>query len=155
MTNLVTEQRISFTLNGLVHEMNSQADGILRAQFSLTYSQFLFLQVLAEGQPLDITHLAEALNVTKAAVSKRIEWFVGRDLVMTSREAGNAKRVLVSLTPQGLWLAQTSGDFLEREFLSAMSDAPDVDFSLLNGQLGQLLAHLKKIKPAPGDVHAE
>jgi hypothetical protein len=36
-----------------------------------------------------------------------------------------------------------------------MSDAPDVDFSLLNRQLGQLLEHLKKIKPAPGDVPAE
>ena len=139
-------QRISFMLNSLVRVMNGQADALLRAEYSITYSQFVFLQRLSESGQLDITRLAQALGVSTAAVSKRIEWFVERALVRVDHDAANAKRVLVSLTAQGADLAKKSGDFLERRFLGAVAAAPGVDFAALGDTLLTLTTHMEKNK---------
>ena len=129
------EKRITFLLNQVVQELNSHADGLLRGKYSITYSQFNFLVTLAERQTLDVTRLAEALGVTKGAVSKRLEWFTQRGLAQTTQAAGDSKRVLISLTKQGQDLAKESGDFLEAQFLSTMSKAPNIDYNLLNAEL--------------------
>ena len=142
----MTEQRISFMLNSLVREMNGQADALLRAEYSITYSQFVFLQVLSESGQLDITRLAQALGVSKAAVSKRIDWFAERSLVHVDQDPTNAKRVLVSLTAQGADLSKKSGDYLERRFLNAVAAAPGVDFAALGEMLVTLTAHMEKNK---------
>ena len=142
----MAEQRISFMLNSLVRVMNGQADALLRAEYSITYSQFVFLQVLSESGQLDITRLAQALGVSTAAVSKRIEWFADRALVRVDQDPTNAKRVLVSLTAQGADLAKKSGDFLERRFLNAVAAAPDVDFAALGDTLATLTTHMEKNK---------
>jgi DNA-binding MarR family transcriptional regulator len=142
----MAEQRISFMLNSLVKVMNGQADALLRAEYSITYSQFVFLQVLSESGQLDITRLAQALGVSKAAVSKRIEWFVERALVHVDQDPTNAKRVLVSLTAQGADLAKKSGDYLERRFLGAVAAAPGIDFAALGDTLATLTAHMENNK---------
>jgi DNA-binding MarR family transcriptional regulator len=142
----MAEQRISFMLNSLVRVMNGQADALLRAEYSITHSQFVFLQVLSESGQLDITRLAQALGVSTAAVSKRIEWFVERALVRVDHDAANAKRVLVSLTAQGADLSKKSGDFLERRFLGAVAAAPGVDFAALGDTLATLTTHMEKNK---------
>ncbi len=129
------EKRITFLLNQVVQELNSHADGLLRGKYSITYSQFNFLVTLAERQTLDVTRLAEALGVTKGAVSKRLEWFTQRGLAQTTQAAGDSKRVLISLTKQGQDLAKESGDFLEAQFLSTMSKAPNIDYDLLSSEL--------------------
>lgn len=142
----MTEQRISFMLNFLVKEMNGQADALLRAEYSITYSQFVFLQMLSESGQLDVTRVAQALGVTKAAVSKRIDWFANRALIQTDPDPRNAKRVLISLTTQGADLSKKSGDFLEHRFLGAVAAAPGIDFTALGDMLVTLTAHLKKNK---------
>jgi DNA-binding MarR family transcriptional regulator len=142
----MAEQRISFMLNFLVREMNGQADALLRGEYSITYSQFVFLQVLSESGQLDITRLAQALGVSKAAVSKRIEWFAERALVHVDQDPTNAKRVLVSLTAQGADLSKKSGDYLERRFLNAVAAAPGVDFAALGDTLATLTAHMESNK---------
>jgi DNA-binding MarR family transcriptional regulator len=142
----MAEQRISFMLNSLVRVMNGQADALLRAEYSITYSQFVFLQRLSESGQLDITRLAQALGVSKAAVSKRIEWFVERALVRVDQDPTNAKRVLVSLTAQGADLSKKSGDYLERRLLGAVAAAPGVDFAALGDTLATLTAHMEKNK---------
>jgi DNA-binding MarR family transcriptional regulator len=142
----MAEQRISFMLNSLVRVMNGQADALLRAEYSITYSQFVFLQVLSESGQLDITRLAQALGVSTAAVSKRIEWFAARALVRVDQDPTNAKRVLVSLTAQGADLSKKSGDFLERRFLGAVAAAPGIDFAALGDTLSTLTTHMEKNK---------
>jgi DNA-binding MarR family transcriptional regulator len=142
----MAEQRISFMLNSLVRVMNGQADALLRAEYSITYSQFVFLQVLSESGQLDITRLAQALGVSTAAVSKRIDWFAERALVRVDQDPTNAKRVLVSLTAQGADLAKKSADFLERRFLNAVAAAPGVDFAALGDTLATLTTHMEKNK---------
>jgi len=135
----MAELRISFLLNDLVREMNSQADGLLRRKFELTYSQFVFLLIIGENKEIDVTRLASALGVTKGAVSKRLNWFVERRLVETYQNQGNSKRVVISLTKEGSTLVKSAGNFLEKEFLAAISKSPEFDQEILRSELNKML----------------
>jgi len=135
----MAELRISFLLNDLVREMNSQADGLLRRKFEITYSQFVFLLIIGENKEFDVTRLAKALGVTKGAVSKRLSWFVERRFVETYQNPGNSKRVLISLTKEGATLVKSAGNFLEKEFLAAISQSPEFDQEILRSELNKML----------------
>ncbi len=140
----MAEIRISFLLNDLVREMNSQADGLLRKNFRITYSQFVFLLCIGDTEDVDVTRLALALGVTKGAVSKRLGWFVNRNFVATHQLEGDAKRVLISLTKDGAALAEAAGNFLEKEFLQVISNSPGLDQDLLRTELGKMLSVLRE-----------
>ena len=142
----MSEKRISFTLNSLVREMNSQADAMLRSRFSITYSQFRFLQALAGGQQIDVTRLAELLTVTKGAVSKRLAWFGERGLIESTHSTENAKTLLVSLTAKGLSLAEESANFLDGSFTSHVSEGLSIDLSALNTELQEILVQMRQAK---------
>ena len=51
--------RITFTLNELVYVLNSTADRLLRANFEITYSQFLFMVTLLSQTKPTPSYLAE------------------------------------------------------------------------------------------------
>lgn len=134
----MAEERISFLLNIVVREMNRQADGLLRSEFGITYSQFAFLMTLSENPRIDVTRLAEALGVTKGAVSNRLSWFTHRGLASSQHEPGNSKRLLVSLSPEGFRLAEAAGNFLEKTFTSTISRSGKSDFKLLTLELTKI-----------------
>jgi DNA-binding MarR family transcriptional regulator len=136
--------RITFTLNELVYVLNSAADRLLRANFDVTYSQFLFLVTLmAQSKPTP-SYLAECLGVSRAAVSQRLSWFQERNLVRVSRVSGNEKNLSLELTRKGELLATQSADFLEKEFRLLFDSAPSVDLEKLDKTLTQMKTQLIK-----------
>jgi DNA-binding MarR family transcriptional regulator len=144
----MTSNRITFTLNELVSVLNGAADRLLRANFALTYSQFLFLvtlQGLGESTP---SHLSERLGVSRAAVSQRLDWFEERNLIKVSRSKDNLKNLSLTLTIQGRSLATSSADFLEEQFRTLFRGLPNVNLSELDRTLkeitSQLLANQEK-----------
>jgi DNA-binding MarR family transcriptional regulator len=139
----MVENRISFLLNDLVREMNGQADSLLRGEFGITHSQFVFLLILQEAQEIDVTRLAEALGVTKGAVSKRLGWFLERGLAGTKQAPGNAKRVIVYPSQEGLTITKLAGDFLEQRFLATIANAEEFDQQLLRTELQKMLELLR------------
>jgi DNA-binding MarR family transcriptional regulator len=143
-----TRNRITFTLNELVSVLNGAADRLLRDNFAVTYSQFLFLVTLhglGESTP---SHLAERLGVSRAAVSQRLDWFEGRKLIKVSRPKGNLRNLSLTLTMQGRSLATSSADFLEEQFRTLFKGLPNVNLSELDQTLkeitSQLLANQEK-----------
>ena len=134
--------RITFTLNELVYVLNSTADRLLRANFELTYSQFLFLVTLMGQNNPTPSHLAECLGVSRAAVSQRLSWFQERSLVKISKVSGNDKNLSLSLTSKGEALATQSADFLEQEFRLLFDNADFVDLGKLDTTLRQIKSHL-------------
>ena len=138
----MASNRITFTLNHLVAVLNSSADRLLRANFSLTYSQFLFLvtlQGLGESTP---SYLAERLGVSRAAVSQRLSWFEERKLIEISSTKGNLKNLSLRLSKRGSDLASESADFLEAEFRKLFFGLPEVDLNELDKTLKQLTNEL-------------
>jgi DNA-binding MarR family transcriptional regulator len=134
----MSEKRISFLLNIVVREMNSQADGLLRHELGITFNQFVFLKTLSENPEIDVTRLAEALGVTKGAVSNRLTWFTQRGLASSHHKAGNSKQLMVQLTPQGLALAREAGSFLEKTFTSTISKSRKNDYKALTLELEKI-----------------
>ncbi len=138
----MNSSRITFTLNELVYVLNSSADRHLRANFGLTYSQFLFLVTLMGQSKPTPSYLAECLGVSRAAVSQRLFWFEERDLVKISKVAGNDKKLSLSLTRKGEALATQSADFLEKKFRVLFDGAAFVDLDKLDKTLSQIKTHL-------------
>ncbi len=134
--------RITFTLNELVYVLNSNADRLLRANFELTYSQFLFLVTLMSQDKPTPSYLAECLGVSRAAVSQRLSWFQERNLVNVSRVSGNEKNLSLELTRKGKLLATQSADFLEREFRILFSSRTSIDLEELDTTLTQVKTQL-------------
>lgn len=138
----MTSNRITFTLNHLVAVLNSSADRLLRANYSLTYSQFLFLvtlQGLGESTP---SFLAKRLGVSRAAVSQRLSWFEDRKLIDISNAKGSQKNLSLRLSKRGSDLASESADFLEAEFRKLFYGLPDVDLTGLDKTLRKLTNQL-------------
>jgi DNA-binding MarR family transcriptional regulator len=134
--------RITFTLNELVYVLNSTADRLLRANFEITYSQFLFMVTLMSQTNPTPSYLAECLGVSRAAVSQRLSWFQERNLVKISRVSGNDKNLSLALTRKGETLAAQSADFLEKEFRVIFKNASFVDLDKLDQTLTQIKSHL-------------
>ena len=138
----MNRSRITFTLNELVYVLNSTADRLLRANFEITYSQFLFMVTLmSQTNPMP-SYLAECLGVSRAAVSQRLSWFQERNLVKISRVSGNDKNLSLALTRKGETLATQSADFLEKEFRVLFDNAAFVDLDKLDKTLSQIKSHL-------------
>ena len=136
--------RITFTLNELVYVLNSTADRLLRANFEITYSQFLFMVTLVSQTNPTPSYLAECLGVSRAAVSQRLSWFQERNLVKISKVSGNDKNLSLALTRKGETLAAESADFLEKEFRVIFKNASFVDLDKLDKTLTQIKTQLIK-----------
>ena len=138
----MNRSRITFTLNELVYVLNSTADRLLRANFELTYSQFLFMVTLMSQTNPTPSYLAECLGVSRAAVSQRLSWFQERNLVKISKVSGNDKNLSLALTRKGETLTTQSADFLEKEFRIIFDNAAFVDLDKLDNTLSQIKSHL-------------
>jgi DNA-binding MarR family transcriptional regulator len=138
----MNRSRITFTLNELVYVLNSTADRLLRANFEITYSQFLFMVTLMSQTNPTPSFLAECLGVSRAAVSQRLSWFQERNLVKISRVSGNDKNLSLALSRKGETLATQSVDFLEKEFRVLFDNAAFVDLDKLDKTLRQIKSHL-------------
>ena len=138
----MNNSRITFTLNELVFVLNSTADRLLRANFEVTYSQFLFMVTLMSQTNPTPSYLAECLGVSRAAVSQRLSWFQERNLVKISRVSGNDKNLSLALTRKGETLTTQSADFLEKEFRVLFDNAAFVDLDKLDKTLSQIKSHL-------------
>ncbi|NTW41305.1 MAG: winged helix-turn-helix transcriptional regulator, partial [Cellulomonadaceae bacterium] len=117
-------------------------DALLREQFGVTLSQYLFLAVLADLDAPDITEQARCLGVTKAAVSKRLPSFVQAGWVRTGTDPTHARRVVLHLTDTGTRLVADAGQVLDAEFTAMAARLTDIDLDALHQTLKTLLATL-------------
>lgn len=132
-------ERITYSLNHLVTAINAYADGVLERRWGLTFSEFTFLAVLEDGQPLDITQMAACLGVTKAAVSKRVPRLQAKGYVATAADPAHARRVVLTLTEEGRRLAHEAGDHLDTELTRLFADRPDLDLDRTHADVRLML----------------
>ena len=139
----MARSRITFTLNHLVGELNKNADRILRDEFGLTYSQFLFLLHLQASGKVSSSTLARQMGVSRAAVSKRVSWFTSRGLVDTGHAPSDNRVLTLALTPRGKRLTTQMSDVLEARFREKFDSLIGVDLDELHQILLQVHAHLQ------------
>lgn len=135
--------RVTFTLNHVVNQLNTHADRILRRDFGLTYSQFLFLLHVNASGPVASGALATHMGVSRAAVSKRMSWFVSRGLITSGGDRSDSRVVTLAITPAGGRVLTDMSDVLENEFRVRFQELHDVDLDALNTTLLKILVHLR------------
>jgi DNA-binding MarR family transcriptional regulator len=74
---------------------------------------------------LDVSALASSNEVSIPAVSKRVAWFTDRNLIRAARSPGDARRLVLSLTPKGRRLAQAAAARLSVRLDELLTDWPD------------------------------
>lgn len=131
--------RLSITFQRLAAELESFGDALLRAEFGLTHSQFQFMLTLLNIEEADVTTLAKELSVSKAAVSKRVTWFVHRGLVAISHESKGSRRLILSLTPKGQKLLRSATIRIDVEFKEFAESFNGIDVEKLHEDAAELL----------------
>mgnify|MGYP000226216469 CR=1 FL=1 len=144
----MANHRVTFTLNHLVGELNKSADRILREEFGLTYSQFLFLVHLGSGGTVSSSVLAKNLGVSRAAVSKRVSWFTSRGLVRSGHISFDSRVLTLALTSKGTRLVAQMSNRLEQRFRERFDSFEEVDLDELNQTLMSILDHLRQPREA-------
>ena len=144
----MAQHRVTFTLNHVVGELNKNADRILREEFGLTYSQFLFLVHLDSAGTVSSSVLAKNMGVSRAAVSKRVSWFTSRDLVRSGHTPSDNRVLTLALTSQGKRLVAQMSDHLEQRFRERFDSFEGVDLDELNRTLLSILDHLQEPQKA-------
>ncbi len=128
-------------MNEVVSALNSHADAILRVGFDLTFSQFLFLLSLRDG-PKTLTEAANFQGVSVAAISKRIDWFEERGLIIGSVDPKRGRKESLKLTAKGKNLIEKSSTVLETKFRNIFKEIKSIDLDQLNKDLNLINEHL-------------
>ncbi|HYP72961.1 MAG TPA: MarR family transcriptional regulator [Microbacterium sp.] len=144
--------RVTVTLHHLVARLDAFAEEYLQRHHGVSFATFSFVAVAADLGEADITTLARALGVSKAAVSKRVPALVADGWVQTRPDPDHGRRVLVSPTGRALLLMRDAGGALEVEFTDLLADprliAGGVDADDLNRQLNLLLTVVSEKGPS-------
>jgi len=130
--------RIPVTLHEVVLHFDAYADAYLRRYHGMSFSHFRFLTTLAELGTSSVTELAECLIVSKAAVSKRVPELVADGWMVTSGDPGNARRVMLDLTPKAWAVVEVAGGKLDADFTAMLGQVPGLDAERLNAQLNAI-----------------
>ncbi|WP_114950875.1 MarR family winged helix-turn-helix transcriptional regulator [Sphingosinicella terrae] len=85
----------------------------------VTVAEWVFLRSLYDRSPASPTQLAEAMGMTKGAISKLADRLVDKGLVLRSASAGDRRGHSLTLAPEGRRKVPA---------LAALADANDADF---------------------------
>jgi DNA-binding MarR family transcriptional regulator len=135
--------QVTASLHELVFAMDAYADRLVAREFGTDHSHFVFLSPLREGA-LDVTRLAERLNLTKAAVSKRVPVLEQEGWLTVSADPAHGRRVLLALTPRGEAMVAGAGARLNHEFGGLLSGL-SIDATAFDHQLRSLIAAVRDL----------
>jgi DNA-binding MarR family transcriptional regulator len=107
------EHRLSFNLHALTARLDRAADRILRAEYSVSYSRFLTLALVAELGASTQRTLADYLGVTEPSVSRMTGVLASEGLLDVQPDPAGGNRRQVRLTEQGMRLVTSAQRTLE------------------------------------------
>ena len=91
---------------------------------SVTPAQCVVLQTLTEGE-WDVSSLASHSRVTKGAMTRLVDGLEARHWVRRERTDDDARRVLVTLTPEGRREAKRLAKLTERSVGAVLEEIPE------------------------------
>lgn len=110
---------------------------------NLTYPQYLVLLLLWETDGLAVNDIAEKLVLNTNTVTPLLKRMETQGLVIRQRSDEDERRVIVTLTPQGLALRDKAATVPERLVSSLASKTMRVDdLKHMVGQIYSLIDHL-------------
>ncbi|MFD2841752.1 MarR family winged helix-turn-helix transcriptional regulator [Populibacterium corticicola] len=124
--------------------LEAHADEYLRKNFAITYHQYVLFAVLSEKEPTDLTTLAACLNVSKAAVSKRLPGLQEAGYLVAVPAEHSKRSLTVTLTDKTRGILAQAGPELEALLHAKLEHSGlPLDADLLARQLEVLVSVLE------------
>lgn len=101
MSDVPKSQRLALSLHRATALVDRVADGYLRPAHGISISMFAALVTIDGLGPARQSEIAEALDVSRAAVSQRLHELVRRGLVDVTADAGDRRAHRVAITTTG------------------------------------------------------
>ncbi len=99
------DQQICFPLYAASNLMTRLYRPLL-AELGLTYPQYLVMMVLWETSPIQMGELSQRLYLDSGTLTPLLKRLAAAGYLIRTRDAGDERRVLLTLTPAGLVLKQ-------------------------------------------------
>lgn len=93
--------KLSRLIHTFVMDIESDIDEILRSSTMITGSQFFLMSCIEEEKSASQAHIATALKISEAAVSRHIKNLHGKGFVTSSKNMENLRTRNISLTHLG------------------------------------------------------
>ncbi|NKF21095.1 MarR family winged helix-turn-helix transcriptional regulator [Solimonas marina] len=117
---------------------------LIEARAGMSLPQRLLLEALLQSAtPVSAGDLARKLSLTQGTVTIILDRLVTRGLVERRRAADDRRRVLVSLTAEGLRRAQQAPPLMADTFLKSFNRLSDSERNLLLASVTQLAALMR------------
>lgn len=156
-THLRLDQQLCFPLYAASNLMTRLYRPLLD-ELGLTYPQYLAMLVLWEASPSTVSALGERLLLDSGTLTPLLKRLESAGLVRRTRDAADERRVLVSLTDDGLALRARATSVPHRLVCRVLNEADAhspsaakqaADLSLLREQLQSLVHTLSRALDTP------
>lgn len=139
MTLPSSTYRLIALAHRLVFVVDRRARELLLAE-SANFSDFLILHVIESCEHAPQQKIAGMLDLTAAAVSRRIDALIERRLVKRGKNPDTRREVRIELTPHGKDELARMQDILERGLFSQLGAVPAKEMKQASLVIGTLLA---------------
>jgi DNA-binding MarR family transcriptional regulator len=110
--------------------------------YGLGSAQIYVLRCLALSEPLSVNGLAEKALSDQSTISLIVSKLVARGLIISERAESDARRVELTLSARGRFIAQKLPLAFQENFLAALQKLPQRRVKLLSGILNELLSEM-------------
>lgn len=100
----------------LAHIIQKRASSILHEKGNIAFNSFIILHKLANHGNLNQQFLSETMQISTAAISKRIKFLCEKNLVEVTTNAKNRREHIVGITAQGRETFENLTNKLMKEF---------------------------------------
>ena len=129
------------SLRRLVNTIHAESRETQRSQ-GVTAAQLFVLSELKRSPSLSINALAERTMTHQSTVSVVVRRLVRRKLVRKKRSAADARRVELTLTPEGRKVLHEAPEAFQLRLRRALENLDETDQRALSGALARLIAGL-------------
>lgn len=134
------ETPLPHKIHMLAHIIEQHASTVLHEKFDLAFNSYVILHVLTKHKILNQHFLAQKLQLTTAAISKRIKLLSEKGLVMANTNKDNRREQHINITPKGKKIHDKATIVLENNFNEMIKKYPHS--KELDKQLNLLLTNI-------------
>ncbi len=125
-----------------IQRKTEQASKKLAAQVSLTPSQLLVMQILAERGEISAGDVSSLTQLKHATITSLVDKLVARGLMIRRRCEEDRRRVWLTLLPEGQKVITSAPDLLQDTFQTRFESLPDWHQAMLVSSLERVAALL-------------
>jgi len=147
-SNSITDN-VLISLRKIIQSISIHSRYLVK-KVGLTGPQLVILQEISKNDEVSVGKIAKAISLSQATVTGILERLEKRSLIFRRRDDIDRRRVLVSITDDGLRLLETAPPLMKESFVEQFNGLEDWEQAMILSSLQRLVAMMdaKSIKAA-------